>query len=254
MHVVPLPALADNYIWLLHDDDGQAVVVDPGEAAPVEAALSARSLRLQAILLTHHHGDHIAGAAALRERHGATVYAPRDERIGAVDQPVGDGDVVTLDRPQARVAVLEVPGHTRSHIAYAGEGVLFCGDTLFSLGCGRLFEGTPAQMLASLERLAALPGNLEVCCGHEYTEANGRFARQVDPTNRALADRCLEAADARAQGRPTVPVPLASELACNPFLRIDSEPLADWAGHRHAAGGRVERFAALRAAKDVFQG
>jgi hydroxyacylglutathione hydrolase len=254
LHVVPLPALADNYIWLLHDHAGQAIVVDPGEAAPVEAALSARSLRLRAILLTHHHGDHVAGAAALCERHGAIVHAPHDERIGRVDRRVGDGDVVALEDPQARFEVIDVPGHTRSHVAYAGEGLLFCGDTLFSLGCGRLFEGTPAQMLASLDRLAALPGDLMVCCGHEYTEANGRFARQVDPANTALAARCAEAAEARAQGRPTVPVPLASELACNPFLRVDSEPLADWAGHRHAGGSRVERFAALRAAKDAFQG
>ncbi|MGN2254871.1 hydroxyacylglutathione hydrolase [Frateuria sp. GZRe12] len=254
MHVVPLPALADNYIWLLHDDAGQAIVVDPGDAAPVEAALAGRALQLRAILLTHHHGDHVAGAKALRERHGATVYAPRDERIGSVDQRVGDGDLVTLDRPQARFEVIEVPGHTRSHIAYAGEGLLFCGDTLFSLGCGRLFEGTPAQMLASLERLAALPGDLEVCCGHEYTQANGRFAREVDPTNSLLAARCDQVAEARALGRPTLPVPLASELACNPFLRIDSEPLTEWASRQHAAGSRVERFAALRAAKDVFQG
>ncbi|UGB36802.1 hydroxyacylglutathione hydrolase [Frateuria soli] len=254
MHVVPLPALADNYIWLMHDDAGLALVVDPGEAAPVEAALAERRLRLRAILLTHHHGDHVAGAAALRARHGATVYAPHDGRIDNVDRRVGDGDVVALEHPLARFEVLEVPGHTRSHIAYAGEGALFCGDTLFSLGCGRLFEGTPAQMLASLDRLAALPGDLKVCCGHEYTQANGRFARQVDPANQALAARCDEAAAARVQGRPTVPVTLASELACNPFLRIDSEPLAEWASRQHAADSRIERFAALRAAKDVFQG
>ena len=253
MHVVPLPALADNYIWLLHDGGGQAIVVDPGEAEPVEAALAERSLQLRAILLTHHHGDHVAGAPALRARHGATVYAPRDDRITGVDRHVGDGEVVTLEQPQARFEVLAVPGHTRTHIAYAGEGLLFCGDTLFSLGCGRLFEGTPAQMLASLERLAALPGDTRVCCGHEYTQANGRFARQVDPANPALAARCAEVAQARTQGHPTLPVPLASELACNPFLRIDSEPLTDW-GQRHAAGNRLERFAALRAAKDVFQG
>jgi hydroxyacylglutathione hydrolase len=253
LHVVPLPALADNYIWLLHDDRGQALVVDPGEPAPVEAALAERSLRLRAILLTHHHNDHIGAAAALRARHDAIVFAPRDERIADADHRVGDGDVVALEQPRARFDVLAVPGHTRSHIAYAGEGVLFCGDTLFSLGCGRLFEGTPAQMLASLERLARLPGDTLVCCGHEYTVANGRFARQVDPANPGLAARCAEAAAARTQDRPTVPVPLASELACNPFLRIDSEALVDW-GRPLAAGDRVARFAALRAAKDDFRG
>jgi hydroxyacylglutathione hydrolase len=253
LHVVPLPALADNYIWLAYDDHGQAIVVDPGEEAPVEAALAKRSLQLRAILLTHHHADHIAGAAGLRARHGATVFAPWDERIATADRRVGDGDVVSLERPQARFEVHAVPGHTRSHIAYAGEGLLFCGDTLFSLGCGRLFEGTPAQMLASLERLAALPGDTLVCCGHEYTQANGRFAGQVDPANPELVARREEAAAARAQGRPTLPVPLASELACNPFLRIDSQAVTDWS-RRHAAGDRVARFAALRAAKDVFQG
>lgn len=253
MHVVPLPALADNYIWLLFDDDRQAIVVDPGEAGPVEAALAEHSLQLRAILLTHHHLDHIGAAAGLRARHGATVFAPHDERIADVDHRVDDGDVVTLQHPAARFDVIAVPGHTRSHIAYAGEGLLFCGDTLFSLGCGRLFEGTPAQMLASLDRLAALSGDLKVCCGHEYTEANGRFAVQIEPGNRELAARRTQIAATRAQGRPTLPVSLASELACNPFLRIDSQTLADW-GQRHAAADRVARFAALRATKDAFQG
>lgn len=253
MHVVPLPALADNYIWLLHDDSGQAIVADPGELAPVEAALRERALELRAVLLTHHHNDHIGAAAALRERHGASVFAPQDDRIAVADHRVGDGDTFTLERPQVRFEVLEVPGHTRSHIAYVGAGVLLCGDTLFSLGCGRLFEGTPAQMLASLERLAALPGDTLVCCGHEYTAANGRFARQVDPHNGELTARCEHIAAVRAQGQPSVPVPLASEQACNPFLRIDSDALVQW-GRRHAAGDRIARFAALRAAKDAFQG
>ena len=253
MHVVPLPALADNYIWLLHDDHGQAIVVDPGESAPVDHALAERGLRLRAILLTHHHADHVAGAVDLRHRHGAAIYAPHDPRIAEADHRVGDGDVVALGEPRARFDVIAVPGHTRSHLAYAGEGVLLCGDTLFSLGCGRLFEGTPAQMLASLDRLVALPGDLQVCCGHEYTQANGRFAREVDPDNRALAARCEDVAQARSLNQPSVPVPLASEKAANPFLRIDSDALVAW-GKRHDAADRVTRFAALRSAKNEFRG
>jgi len=153
LHVVPVPALADNYIWLLYDDAGDAIVVDPGEAAPIEAALDRRGLRLRAILLTHHHNDHIGGVADLLARGPVPVYAPRDERIGHVTQVVADGDEVTIAQPSARFRVLEIPGHTRSHIAYVGAGMLLCGDTLFSMGCGRLFEGTPQQMLASLDRL-----------------------------------------------------------------------------------------------------
>lgn len=254
MHVVPLPALADNYIWLLHDEAGHAIVVDPGEAAPVEAALKERGLTLCAILLTHHHHDHIGGVDALLANHAVPVYAPHDERIKLTAHRVGDGDVVTLTQPAARFDVLAVPGHTTSHIAYAGEGVLLCGDTLFSMGCGRLFEGTPAQMLASLDRLAALPGNLLVCCAHEYTAANGRFARTVEPDNTALAARQQEVATLRAHDRPTLPVSLATEHATNPFLRTDSDAVIAWGLRQGVEGDRIARFAALRAKKDVFSG
>lgn len=254
MHPVPLPALADNYIWLLHDDDGHALVVDPGDAAPVEQALHERQLRLHAILLTHHHADHIAGASALRDRHRVPVYAPVDERIDVATAQVHDGDRLDFSTPAASFQVLAVPGHTRSHVAYVGEGLLLAGDTLFSLGCGRLFEGSPAQMLASLDQIKALPADTLLCCGHEYTAANGRFAREVEPDNAALAARLCDVADLRARQRPSLPVPLASELASNPFLRTDAPAVIDWC--RRQPGNptdRIARFAAVRAAKDAFR-
>jgi hydroxyacylglutathione hydrolase len=254
LHVVPLPALADNYIWLLHDDAGQAIVVDPGESAPVERALKERGLQLHAILLTHHHHDHIGGVQALLAQYPVPVYAPHDERITSATLRVADGDVVSLDHPRARFDVIAVPGHTTTHLAYASEGILLCGDTLFSMGCGRLFEGTPAQMLTSLDRMASLPGNTLVCCAHEYTAANGRFAQTIEPDNVALSTRQHEVAALRAHDRPSLPVTLATERATNPFLRTDSDAVIAWS-HRHGVDGdRVARFAALRANKDVFSG
>ncbi|MBN8727878.1 MAG: hydroxyacylglutathione hydrolase [Xanthomonadales bacterium] len=247
--LVPVPALADNYIWLLADDEGAAIVVDPGEAAPVERVLRRDGLALQAILLTHHHGDHIGGAAELAAASGAPVYAPRDPRIGLDARRVGDGECVVLEAPALDLDVLEVPGHTATHIAFFGNGVLFSGDTLFSVGCGRLFEGTPAQMLASLDRLAALPGDTLLCCGHEYTVANCAFAIGQEPGNAALAERAAQAANQRAAGQATVPVTLDVERATNPFLRIDAPELAMALGQ----GERVARFAELRRRKDDFR-
>jgi hydroxyacylglutathione hydrolase len=255
MHLEPIPALSDNYIWLLADEHGSALVVDPGEAGPVEQALQRDGLRLEAILLTHHHKDHIGGMAELAARHGAVVHAPRDERIAAVDHRVGNGDTVTLKAPDLQFQVIEIPGHTRSHIAFHGHGMLFCGDTLFSLGCGRLFEGSPAQMLDSLDQLATLPDATLVCCAHEYTQANAAFARSVEPGNRDLQQRSDEIDRLRSASQPTLPAVLGQERACNPFLRVDSPEIVEWTVRQGLSddAGRVERFATLRTAKDHFR-
>jgi hydroxyacylglutathione hydrolase len=254
MHLQPLPALTDNYIWTLSDDNGRALVVDPGDAAPVLRAADG-GLVPAAVLLTHHHADHIAGTAELLRRWpDLPVHAPVDERIELPCRRVANGDHVSV--LEWSFEVLEIPGHTLSHIAYVGHGHLFCGDTLFSLGCGRMFEGTPAQMLASLDRLAALPAQTQVCCGHEYTLANAAFARAVDPDNPALRRRTEDAIAMHDSGRPTLPSMLADELAANPFLRVDDAVIRA-AVARHgggASGDRVGTFADLRRCKDGFRG
>ncbi len=256
MHLIPIPALTDNYIWLVHDEEGQAIVIDPGEASVVEQTLHNGHLTLTAILLTHHHHDHIGGVAELVSKHSVPVYGPDDERITETTIRVHDGDMISLAGPCLEFEVLAIPGHTLSHIAYAGNELLLCGDTLFSLGCGRLFEGSPAQMLTSLDRLATLPHESMVCAAHEYTEANGRFAQLIDPHNRALQERMREVLTLRQAHRPSLPVSLANELATNPFLRVDSPAVTDWYRVQHdgASGDRTSRFAALRSAKDLFRG
>ena len=259
MRLQPVPAFDDNLIWLLRDAAGRAVVVDPGEAAAVLDAL-AGAPPPHAILLTHHHNDHIGGVPQLLQRWpGVPVIAPRDERIASATHRVGDGDQV--DAGPWRFTVIEIPGHTRSHVAFNGHdldgtGLLFCGDTLFSLGCGRMFEGTPAQMHASLQRLAALPGETLVCCGHEYTLANAVFATTVDTDNAALRERAEAVRRLRDAGLPSLPVSLADERACNPFLRCD-DPAVRAAAERHAGhplDTPVDVFASLRRWKDGFRG
>jgi hydroxyacylglutathione hydrolase len=249
----PLAAFEDNYIWTLSDDGGRAIVVDPGDPAPVLAAAD-EGLRPVALLLTHHHADHVGGAAAILDRFDIPCFAPEDDRIGRATRRVREGDRAEVPELGLVFDVLEIPGHTRSHIAFHGGGYLFCGDTMFSMGCGRLFEGTPAQMLRSLERLAALPGDTRVCCGHEYTVANGRFAQAAEPDNAARDRRLDEAGAQRRRGEPTVPSTLASERECNPFLRVDAPGLR--ANLERRAGHALDRqsaFAALRAWKDEFR-
>ncbi len=253
MRLIALPAFQDNYIWAIAAADGRALLVDPGQAEPVFKA-AAQGLQPAAVLLTHHHDDHIGGVAALRERWpDLPVYAPDDPRIPFASQRVGDGDSVQVLGWELQT--LAVPGHTRSHVAYVGHGHLFSGDTLFSLGCGRMFEGTPSQMLGSLQRLAALPGATLLCCGHEYTLANAAFAVTVDPTNAALRQRHQEVQAMRHAARPTVPVSLASEVATNPFLRTASAAIQQAVGARLGRGAHdeVEVFAELRRWKDDFR-
>ena len=248
MPVTALPAFDDNYIWCLDDGQGQWLLVDPGDAAPVLAHAAGRPPPL-ALLLTHHHGDHTGGVARLHQHWPQVpVYGPDDPRMPQVTPTVSDGQVLTIGPWQ--VQVMAVPGHTTSHLAYLAADHLFCGDTLFSLGCGRMFEGTPAQMLASLDRLADLPTSTRVCCGHEYTLANAAFALAVEPHNAALQHRLKEAQAMRASHRPSLPSTIGSELECNPFLRTAQASVA--AAVALDASDRVAVFAALRRWKDGF--
>jgi len=253
LQTIALPALSDNYIWMLVAPDGQALVVDPGEAGPVRQAV-ANGIRPVAVLLTHHHPDHVGGAAALCDEFGIPCHAPVDDRITVASARVGDGDRVVVPALGMDLEVLAVPGHTLSHVAFHGAGHLFSGDTLFSLGCGRMFEGQPGQFLASLDRLAALPLDTAVCCGHEYTAANGRFSQSVEPLNPARDQRLAEVAGLRSRGRPSLPSTIGSERDCNPFLRLDAPGVVASLATRlgRPPRDRIEAFATLRAWKDTF--
>ncbi|MES2245133.1 MAG: hydroxyacylglutathione hydrolase [Pseudomonadota bacterium] len=283
MYLIPIPAFDDNYLWLLHDGR-RAVVVDPGDAQPVLRMLQDRQLQLESILVTHHHPDHTGGVDVLREATGAKVFGPARERIPQPFIPLQDGDTVrALDLD---FQVMDVPGHTAGHIAFYlaptlsasrdalppegahpawggpapdglvldGRPLLFCGDTLFSGGCGRLFEGTPAQMLASLDRLAALPGDTRVCCTHEYTMGNLRFALAVEPDNRELIGYHARCAALRDDGEPTLPTSIAQELLINPFLRTrQATVMAAARRFDPAAHDDNTIFAAIRQWKNQFK-
>lgn len=256
MKLIPLPAFTDNYIWLLHDER-RALVVDPGDAQPVLEALQRLGVQLEAILVTHHHPDHTGGVDTLRKATGATVFGPARERLPEPLTRLGGGD--QLQCLELRFHVIDVPGHTAGHIAYycadvAGAPLLFCGDTLFSGGCGRLFEGSPAQMLASLDTLAALPDATQVCCAHEYTLSNLRFACVVDPGNPTLARYMASAQALRSRQQPTLPSTILLERQINPFLRTRQTAVMQAAqGFDASANDEVRIFAALRQWKNEFQ-
>jgi len=255
--IIPVPAFTDNYIWVLREGP-QAAVVDPGDAKPVLDYMDREGLAICAILATHHHRDHVGGVSVLAERFGAPVYGPAGESIPARTRALAEDDAVNVRCIGDTFHVLDIPGHTAGHIAYVGRvdgtPVVFCGDTLFAAGCGKLFEGTPAQMWSSLGKLAALPRETQVYCGHEYTLANLRFAAAVEPANPEIARRTERERDKRDRGLPTVPSTIGEELVTNPFLRAGRPAVraAAEAQVGHPLTDDVAVFAALRAWKNVF--
>lgn len=239
LELVAVPALSDNYVWLLHDPDGgETIAVDPGEATPVLAAAKARGWRITQVWNTHWHGDHVGGNAAVKAATGAIVTGPDEQgRIPTLDRVVAEGDTVRIGAHEGHV--IAVGAHTAGHIAIhlPDAAIVFTGDTLFAMGCGRLFEGTPADMFAAMRKLEALPGDTRVCCGHEYTVSNGRYAVAAEPDNAAAKAALAEAERLRADGRPTLPSTIAAERATNPFMRA----------------GDAEELGRRRAAKDGFK-
>jgi hydroxyacylglutathione hydrolase len=257
LEVSPVRAFSDNYLWLVRAPGNRrdAVVVDPGDARPVEAALEQHGLALRAILVTHHHPDHVGGVQALAARHSAEVFGPARERMPCDVRPLDDGDVVNLAELGLEFRVMAVPGHTLGHLAYHGHGALFCGDTLFSAGCGRLLEGTPVQMLGSLDRIAALPDDTQVYCAHEYTLSNLRFAAAVEPGNAEVLETLEAVSQLRARDGITLPTTLGRERRINPFLRC-REPAVRTAAEARAGTplpGPADVFAVIRAWKDGFR-
>jgi hydroxyacylglutathione hydrolase len=257
LQVSPVRAFSDNYIWLIRApaDPSAAIVVDPGDDRPVEAALQQHGLRLDTILVTHHHADHVGGARALAARHGARVLGPAREQMPCAVQALDGGNKATLEHLGLDFDVMAIPGHTLGHIAYVGHGALFCGDTLFSAGCGRLFEGTAAQMLQSLDTLAALADSTQVFCGHEYTASNLKFAATVEPHNPDVRETLAEVTSLRARDEVTLPSTIGREHLINPFLRSREASVRESA-ERHAGHplpSALDVFTVVRAWKDGFR-
>lgn len=253
--ITPIPAFNDNYIWvILHQESKHTIVVDPGDATPVIQHLEKHGLTLSAILITHHHWDHTGGIEKLLQYAKVPVYGPANDPVSPMDYPLGEDDQFALSTADCEFRVLDIPGHTSGHIAYVGLGGVFCGDTLFASGCGRLFEGTPEQMVSSLKKLSSLPGETMVYCAHEYTAANLRFAATVEPNNPDIQARIEQVANLRAQEKPSLPSTIATERQTNPFLRchIDSVQQAVSAHCGRQLNDVIDVFAELRKWKDGF--
>jgi hydroxyacylglutathione hydrolase len=254
--VIPISAFKDNYIWLLVNSANQyCAIIDPGDAEPVIDYIQKEKLLPCAILITHHHHDHSGGVLALKKKYSAIpVYGPSLESIAGVDHKVAENDVVSLAQLGLKLIVYDIPGHTRGHVAYYGNEMVFCGDTLFAAGCGRLFEGTANQMVQSLSKIRNLPDNTLIYCAHEYTAANLRFAELVEPENQAIQERKKNVAQQMAQQIPTLPSQLLLEKMTNPFLRCHKSAVinAVQSQSQETSTDPVKIFQALRAWKDNF--
>jgi hydroxyacylglutathione hydrolase len=255
IEIIPIPALNDNYIFaIVHPRSSHVAIVDPGEAKPVMRFIKERELTLSAILITHHHWDHTNGIAKLVQHANVPVYAPARDGVAHANNLLQEGDMIHLPNLNVEFNILDIPGHTRGHIAYVGSGSVFCGDTLFLAGCGRLFEGSAEQMYQSLQKLASLPDDTQVYCAHEYTTNNLRFAKAVEPNNENIEKRITWAKELRSNNEPTIPAPLSDELSTNPFLRCQEKTVIDAVNQHYQTECHdpVTVFAKLREWKDQF--
>lgn len=256
MRAVALEAFSDNYIWAIHSPDTNAIcIVDPGDAQPVIDYIESHNLTLETILITHHHNDHIGGVQTLKNRYHCSVYAPKYDNQSFSDRDLVEGDSVSILDDSYHFDVIEVPGHTMGHIAFYGDGVLFCGDTLFKAGCGRMFEGTPPVFHDSLQKLANLPKETKVYCAHEYTLANLKFAQSIEPNNAAIQQEIKHSQLLRKENKPTIPSTIAQELSYNPFLRCHLDTIvkaANEADVDKTFSDPVRTFATIRQLKDNY--